>query len=59
MYAIHLLEETGSQPDITWLVWVVLAVFLAMVFLGWLVARKGWLKDENEPEHKEQGSHHT
>jgi predicted flap endonuclease-1-like 5' DNA nuclease len=53
MYTIRFLEEGGPQSSISWLVWVVLIVFLLMVFLGWLVASKGWLKKEEEPQHVE------
>jgi predicted flap endonuclease-1-like 5' DNA nuclease len=55
MYAVHLLQEGGTQSGISWLVWVVLIVFLLMVFLGWLVASKGWLKKEEEPKRDENG----
>lgn len=54
MYAVRLLQEGGSQ-GISWLVWVVLIVFLLMVILGWWVASKGWLKKEEEPQHVEHG----
>ena len=50
MLLSRLLEEgTHTQPDISWLVWVVLAVFILMVFLGWMASSKGWLKPEAEP----------
>ncbi len=50
MFAIRLLEEGGETANsMGWLVWVALAVFFLMVFLGWLVASKGWLKKEEAP----------
>jgi hypothetical protein len=49
MYAIKLLQEGAQQGSIGWMVWVALAIFFAMVFLGWLVSGKGWLKKEEEP----------
>ncbi len=55
MYNIHLLEEGGGQGNLGGLIWVVLIVFLLMVFLGWLVASKAWLKKEAEPVHGEHG----
>ena len=55
MYTVRLLQEGGTQGGISWLVWVVLIVFLLMVFLGWLVASKGWLKKDEEPKHNEHG----
>jgi len=55
MYTVRLLQEGGTQGGISWLVWIVLIVFLLMVFLGWLVASKGWLKKEEEPKHAEHG----
>jgi len=49
MHTVGLLQQGG----ISWLVWVVPIVFLLMVFLGWLVASKGWLKKEAEPKPEE------
>jgi predicted flap endonuclease-1-like 5' DNA nuclease len=51
MHTVGLLQEGG----ISWLVWVVLIVFLLMVFLGWLVASKSWLKKEAELKPEEHG----
>jgi predicted flap endonuclease-1-like 5' DNA nuclease len=53
MYTVHLLQEGGTQGGMSALVWVILIVFLLMVFLGWLVTSKGWLKKEAEPKHDE------
>jgi predicted flap endonuclease-1-like 5' DNA nuclease len=55
MNAITLLEEGGANGEISWLVWIVLIVFLLMVFLGWLASSKGWLKSEAEPEPDSHG----
>jgi predicted flap endonuclease-1-like 5' DNA nuclease len=55
MHTVHLLQEGGPQGGMSGLVWVVLIVFLLMVFLGWLVASKSWLKKEEEPNHDEHG----
>jgi predicted flap endonuclease-1-like 5' DNA nuclease len=49
MYAIHLLQEGTQQGGIGGYVWVALVIFFLMVFLGWLVASKGWLKKDEEP----------
>ncbi len=54
MYSI-VLAEGGSEGGIGWMVWVALAVFLVMVFLGWWVSQKGWLKQEEEPAHEAHG----
>jgi len=51
MFAIRLLEAGAEESGLGWLVWVALAVFLLMVFLGWLVWSKGWLKQEEEVAH--------
>ncbi len=51
MFAIRLLEAGAEESGLSWLVWVALAVFLLMVFLGWLVWSKGWLKQEEEVVH--------
>lgn len=55
MYSIGLFAEGGSESGIGWLVWVVLAIFFLMVFLGWWVNQKGWLKQEEEPIHDAHG----
>jgi large subunit ribosomal protein L17 len=59
MYTVRLLQEGDTQGGISWLVWVVLIVFLLMVILGWLAASRGWLKAEEEPKHDEQGHKET
>lgn len=48
MFAVRLLAAGAEETNLGWLVWVVLAIFAVMVFLGWLVASKGWLKQEEE-----------
>jgi predicted flap endonuclease-1-like 5' DNA nuclease len=53
LYSIALLEE--SEGGIGWMVWIALAIFLVMVFLGWLVWSKGWLKQDAEPVHETHG----
>ncbi len=55
MYSIGLFAEGGSEGGIGWLVWVALAIFFLMVFLGWWVSQKGWLKQEEEPIHDAHG----
>lgn len=35
MLALRLLQEGSTTTDISWLVWVVLAIFFLMVLLGW------------------------
>jgi len=50
MLAIRLLQEGGTAgPDISWLIWVVLGVFVLMVFLGWWASKR--LPVEDEPVH--------
>jgi hypothetical protein len=56
MVAIRLLEEgAASGPDVSWLIWVVLVAFIAMVFLGWWASKR--LPAEQEPvqAHEEHG----
>jgi predicted flap endonuclease-1-like 5' DNA nuclease len=48
MFALRLFAAGAEETNLGWLVWVVLAIFAVMVFLGWLVASKGWLKQEEE-----------
>lgn len=59
MYSIGLFAEGGNEGGIGWMAWVALAVFLVMVFLGWWVSQKGWLKKEEEPVHEEHGHEHA
>jgi hypothetical protein len=41
MLAIRLLEEGGTAgPDVSWLIWVVLGLFVSMVFLGWWASKR-------------------
>lgn len=59
MLAIRLLEEGGSTgPDISWLIWVVLGVFLCMVFLGWWASKRLPVEEEPVQDHVEHGEHH-
>lgn len=58
MYSMRILEEGGEQLGIGGYVWVALLIFFIMVFLGWLVASKGWLKKEEEVSHQSHDSHH-
>jgi cytoskeletal protein RodZ len=56
MLAMRLLEEGATTgPDVSWLIWVVLAVFVLMVFLGWWASKR--LPAEQEPiqVHEEHG----
>ena len=55
MHTIRFLEEGGAQGGIGVYVWVALIIFFLMVFLGWLVASKGWLKKEDEPISADHG----
>lgn len=41
------------------MVWVALAIFLVIVFLGWWVTQKGWLKKEEEPIHDAHAHEHA
>ena len=44
-------QEATSGPDIAWLVWVVLALFLLMVLLGWWASGRLPKEDETVPMH--------
>lgn len=50
MYALYLLAEEGPNTSLSWLLWVVLAFFLVIVVVGWLVSRRRGDKPEPEPE---------
>ena len=49
MFANRLFTEGSVEVGVGNYVWVVLAIFFLMVFLGWLVANKGWLRQTDEP----------
>ncbi len=40
MFALNLLAESTNEPDLTWLLWVVLGVFLLIVIVGWMTSKK-------------------
>jgi cytoskeletal protein RodZ len=52
---IGLLQESTSTMDISWLVWVILAIFVLMVFLGWWASAR--LPKEDETIHLHNGDH--
>jgi hypothetical protein len=55
MPAIGLLQEGTPTSDLTWLVWVALALFLLMGLLGrWASGR---LPEENETLSMQEGGH--
>ena len=41
MFALNFLSEGTQEPDLTWLLWVVLAAFVLIVIIGWLTSKKG------------------
>ncbi|PWH17404.1 MAG: hypothetical protein DDG60_02110 [Anaerolineae bacterium] len=55
-YSIGLFAEGGNEGGLGWLVWVALVIFFIMVFLGWWVSQKGWLKSAEEPAHEAHGA---
>jgi hypothetical protein len=54
MLAIHALQEGASPANISWLVWVVLVIFLIMVLLGWWAS--GRLPNDDEVVVLHEGS---
>jgi hypothetical protein len=57
MSVITLLEEGGTAgPDISWLIWVVLVLFISMVFLGWWASKR--LPAEEEPVQAQEDHGH-
>ena len=40
MLALNLLSETSHETDLTWLLWLVLAIFVVVVIVGWMTRRK-------------------
>ena len=39
MYALNLLSEEGPNTSMSWLLWVVLGIFVVIVLVGWWVSR--------------------
>ncbi len=39
MFALNLLSE-ANDPDLTWILWLVLILFVIIVFIGWTVSNK-------------------
>ena len=40
MLALNLLSETSHETDLTWLLWLVLGIFVLIVVIGWLTSGK-------------------
>jgi len=40
MFALNLLSESTNEPDLTWLLWLVLAIFIVIVIVGWMTSNK-------------------
>ena len=40
MFALNLLSESTNEPNLNWLLWLVLGIFLLIVIVGWLVSKK-------------------
>ena len=40
MFALNLLAESTNEPNLTWLLWLVLAIFFVIIIVGWLVSKK-------------------
>jgi hypothetical protein len=39
VYALNLLSEEGPNTSMSWLLWVVLGIFVVIVLVGWWVSR--------------------
>ena len=40
MFALNLLAESTNEPNLTWLLWLLLAIFFVIIIVGWLVSKK-------------------
>jgi len=40
MSALYLLSEATNEPNLGWLLWLVLALFVVIVIIGWIVSKK-------------------
>ena len=58
MLALSFLSETSHETDLTWLLWLVLAIFVLIVVVGWLTSGK---KKEEAPveAHAPAHDHHA
>jgi len=50
VYALYLLSEEGPNASLSWLLWLVLIVFLLIVLIGWWVSRNKGSQPEVRPE---------
>jgi len=50
VYALRLLSEEGPNASLSWLLWVVLGIFLLIVLIGWWVSRNKGKQAEVQPE---------
>ena len=50
MYGLQLLLEEGPNASLSWLLWVVLGIFLLIVLIGWWVSRNKGEQAEVQPE---------
>lgn len=57
MYALYLLSEEGPNASLSWLLWVVLGLFLLIVLIGWWVSRNRG--SEPEVRHEAIGEKHA
>lgn len=53
MFALNLLSETANEPNLTWLLWLVLAIFVIIVIIGWMVSNK---EEEKAPAKKKEAA---
>ncbi|MCF6277472.1 MAG: helix-hairpin-helix domain-containing protein [Anaerolineales bacterium] len=54
MFALNLLSEGAEGPDLTWLLWLVLALFVLIVIIGWMTSKKGEKPPVSVAEKKEK-----
>ena len=54
MSALNLLNESTHEPNLTWLLWLVLAIFVVIVIVGWLVSNKEDEEPVAPPVHVEE-----
>ena len=54
MSALNLLNESTQEPNLTWLLWLVLAIFVLIVIVGWLASNKKGEEPIATPVHVEE-----
>ncbi len=53
MNALLFFSETGNEPHVIWLLWLLLALFVVVVLVGYWASKNRPAEEEAEPAHHE------